>query len=446
MTGAVTPAPPTPSLGLGGYGEDLPRWIEKEFDRRAMLPRFGVLVVLLAGALADYGHGHRAGHWFVLLAYGLATLGLGAGSRSGSVALARRLPIAATCIDAAIAVYMIADHIPHAAAETRLATDAVSRLPAFLFLLQTGFRLRPGLVLAFAGLVATGWSATVVLAFGVPGLTPDEPSFALRQGLGIAAFLAASAFVFYASSWMRAAAASTLRAWEERLVLSRFLPAGLASEVVRPGGTGSVKERHATLLSVDLRGSSALAQTYSPREIVDWLLGFRRLVHDAVTAHGGIVDKYIGDGVLALFLTGDPRQQAEQALASVAAVFAALRELNHERERRAEPLLRAITAVHCGKVLAGVFDDGRRAEFTVLGPCMNDLSRIERRAKQADCDAVASAEVLAELPPAERERVLPTKLSLLAQASALPELFALAIMSGPPPSPASEAPVEPRFG
>ena len=54
------------------------------------------------------------------------------------------------------------------------------------------------------------------------------------------------------------------------------------------------------------------------------------------------------------------------------------------------PPLRVIVALHTGEVLAGVFDDGLRAEFTVLGPAMNALSRIERRAKEDDLDLVAS--------------------------------------------------------
>ncbi|MFX9858902.1 hypothetical protein ABTP71_18445, partial [Acinetobacter baumannii] len=93
----------------------------------------------------------------------------------------------------------------------------------------------------------------------------------------------AAAFVLYAAVWMRGAAASTLRAWEERLILARFLPSGVASEVIRQGGTASVAAQHATLLSVDIRGSSVLASRMPPAELVSLLLSFRARVHDAVT-------------------------------------------------------------------------------------------------------------------------------------------------------------------
>ena len=252
-------------------------------------------------------------------------------------------------------------------------------------------------------------------------------SFAFREGLSLVAFVAAAGFVLYAAVWMRGAAASTVRAREERVLLSRFMPAGVASDVVRGGETSAVAERHATLLGVDLRGSSALARMHAAPKVVDWLLDFRRLVHDAVTAHGGIVDKYVGDGVNALFLDGTEREQATRALATIDAIFSALDHWNVLRDRSGDPRLRVIVVAHCGRVLAGVFDDGRRAEFTVLGPVMNDLSRIERRAKEADKDAVVSADLLDRLDPTARNTVGTALLEPSTEATLLPTLFALGL-------------------
>ncbi|NNM73898.1 adenylate/guanylate cyclase domain-containing protein [Enterovirga aerilata] len=414
-------------LALRWQSDDLPARIEASFDRQALVPRLGVLFVLFAGALADYGHGHRVGHWVVLAAYGAATLAVAAGTRVRARAVARWLPAAATCVDAAIAVYVIADHLPLGASVSRHGTEAVARLPAFLFLLQTGLRLRPSLVLTFSGLVATGWLASAVLVSGSMVAGEHAASFLWREGTALAAFLAAAAFVLYAAVWMRGAAASTLRAWEERLILARFLPSGVASEVIRQGGTASVAAQHATLLSVDIRGSSVLASRMPPAELVSLLLSFRARVHDAVTGYGGIVDKYVGDGVIALFLSGDRADQASRAVATVEGVFRAIAELNSEDGRTDDQPIRVIAALHAGEVLAGVFDDGRRAEFTVLGPSMNDLSRIERRAKEADCDAIASGEVISVVPPARLAALKPRLLAPPTQANSLPELYALLV-------------------
>ena len=408
-------------------GDDLPGWIERDFDRRALGPRLAILAILLAGALADYGHGHRAGHWIVLVAYGAATLVAALGARSRSTVVRAWLPLAATLVDAAIAVYVIADHVPRHPGKALLATDPVSLLPAFLFLLQTGLRLRPRLTSLFAALVGTGWIASLFFLMAPSLLSPEAGiSMRVREALNVVAFAAAAGFVLYASTWMRRAAASTMRAREERVMLSRFLPAGVASEVVRTGGTAGIAQRHATVISIDLRGSSALAREYAPAEVVEWLLDFRRLVHDAVTENGGIVDKYIGDGVIALFLDGVEGEQAGQAVATAEAIFVALDILNERRRAAGQPTLRVIAALHCGQVLAGVFDDGRRAEFTVLGSVMNDLSRIERRAKEANLDVVLSADVVTSLPSHVVERMSLRALAPPTHARALPALYSLA--------------------
>ena len=406
--------------------DDLPGWIERDFDRRALGPRLAILAILFAGALADYGHGHRAGHWIVLGAYGAATLAVALGARTRSTLVGTWLPVLATTVDAAIAVYVIADHVPRHRGDALLSTDPVSLLPAFLFLLQTGIRLRPRLSALFAGLVGTGWVASLALLAEPSLLSPEAGmSVSVREGLSLVAFAAAAGFVLYASTWMRRAAASTMRAREERVMLSRFLPAGVASEVVRRGGTAGIAQRHATVISVDLRGSSALACEHPPAKVVEWLLDFRRLVHDAVAEHGGIVDKYIGDGVIALFLDGVEGEQAGRAVATAEAIFVALDILNERRRAAGQPALRVIAALHCGQVLAGVFDDGRRAEFTVLGSVMNDLSRIERRAKEANLDVVLSADVVRSLPPDMVERMSLRVLAPPTHARALPALYSL---------------------
>ncbi len=377
--------------GRDGVSEEdtLPKTMEREVDRRALLPRLLVLGVLTAGALLEYGHGHRTGHWIVLAVYALTTIALAAASH---FKLGRRwLPWAATTADASLAVYVIADHLPRDAHDVFLATDAVSLFPGFLLLLQTGLRLRRDLVALFAGIVVVGWLLSLVLyaSSGTADKAIGQTPFTTRQTLGLMSFAAAAGFVFYAVHRMRLSWSATLRARAHRMMLSRFLPEGVAAEVI--DGEGSeIEERHVCLLSIDIRGFSALTQMQPGREIIGLLLAFRRLAHDEISRHGGIVDKYIGDGVLAVFLDGPPEHQAVQALKSARAI------LDRVRAEGAE--MRVTTTLNCGHVLAGVFDDGRRAEFTVLGPAMNALSRIERRSKEADLDLVVSKTFLRLLP------------------------------------------------
>ncbi|KOX59795.1 hypothetical protein ADL19_03990 [Streptomyces purpurogeneiscleroticus] len=341
---------------------ELPTLIQQGFERRALVPRLGVVVLLFLGALTDYGHGPRTVHWIVLLAYAVVTVVAAAGTCTRSARVQAWLPLATTCVDAVIAVYVIAEHVPRHVADTHLATESFSLLPALLFVLQTGMRLRPRLTAVFALLVGAGWISTIAILSNTVGFGVGSIDLFVQQAMNFVAFMAASGFVFATTVWMRHATASALRAQEEHVILSRFLPAG-------------------------------------------------------------VVDKYVGDGVLALFLGGDQAEQAAKALSAVEAAFKNLATLNDERGHAALPPLRIIAALHCGPVLAGVFDDGRRAEFTVLGPVMNDLSRIERRAKAEDRDVVASADLLRWLARTELDRV--GTLALAARQPTLPRLFVL---------------------
>lgn len=394
---------PMADVSRGGQ-RDLLWQLELDFDRRALLPRLMVLIVLLVGALLDDDPIHGDSHWTVLAAYSTTTIVLAALSRLPG---ARRwLPWVGTVLDALVAVYAIGAHLPRNVHDAHRATDALSLLPALLFLLQTGLRLRPSLVVLFTGIVVVGWAASVAFMLGssVESLLMSEgAALGTRLAQGFAAFLTASFIVLGAVSTMRRASAAAWRERENRLLVSRFLPEGVAGDVVRGGDAIEVNRRHACLLSIDIRGSSAMARDYSADRTVSWLLAFRRIVHDLVSSHRGIVDKYLGDGVIALFLEGAPQRQAADALAAARAAVLHLDAWNLERTRNGEPPLATIVALHGGNVLAGVFDDGRRAEFTVLGPAMNALPRIERRAKDAGVDVVASLPFLDLLPPSARD-------------------------------------------
>jgi class 3 adenylate cyclase len=381
----------------------LPEYLENDFDRRALVPRLLVLAILGAGAFLEYGHGHREGHWIVLVVYCLTTVVLAFASRFAVGG--RWLPWAATVTDAALAVYVIADHLPRDAHDLFLATDAVSLLPAILLLIHTGMRLRRDLVAAFAGIVAAGWLAALAVLTHSASLpaTGTTPAFAFRQTLGFLSFAVAAGFVLYAVHRTRLAWAAVLKARWDRMLLSRFLPEGVAAEVMASDETTEVAERHACLLAVDIRGFSALTRERPGHEVISDLMAFRRFVHDAVSRHGGIVDKYLGDGVLAVFLDGSPEDQAARAFDAADEI---LRPLNASRSHGEMPSgTHVIATLHSGLVLAGVFDDGRRAEFTVLGPAMNALPRMERRSKMSNLGVVASKRFLRLLTSARRARL-----------------------------------------
>ncbi|MCE4224250.1 adenylate/guanylate cyclase domain-containing protein [Methylobacterium sp. C25] len=366
-----------------------------------------IVVVLLATAQSYDGSIHPMSHWVVLAAYATCSLGLGlaerwdrdAGQHNGSGFTSRRaegLAWASTALNAGVAIYVEIEHLlVGASAGFDDAAGAVSKLPAFLLLLQTGLTMRVWHTAVFAGAVAIAWAGTILIAILQPAGSLLGPHVSLSDEMpALLTFIAASLVVIDGVRRLRHAVTTALRLEHERTMLARFVPGSVAVQLAREGGLGTVRERHACLFTLDIRGFSAFTRDYPREHVVQALLDIRALTHAGVSEHGGIVDKYIGDGVLAHFLVGPPQHQARSALDAAVAIRERLDALNVERREQGRHPLTITIALHAGTVLAGVFDDGSRAEFTALGSAMNMLARLEARAKAEDLSLAASEQVI----------------------------------------------------
>jgi adenylate cyclase len=386
------------------------RRLQAASGRRSLLLYLIIVLVLVATAQGYDGSAHSTHHWIGLGVYAVFSLGLGIADwrasqrEGGAVPGTEWLAWTATLLNAGVALFLIVEHILLGAVETEETATAVSRLPAFLLLLQTGLSMRVWHTAAFSGLVSLAWGGTILLAYLAPESALLGPHVTLEEEVpGLLTFLAASVVVIDGVRRLQMAVTTALRMEQERTSLARFVPRRVAGELAqRGGGVGAVQSRHACLFGLDLRGFSAFSRDQAQEEVVRALLDVRALTHVAVSEHGGIVDKYVGDGVLAQFIVGRPEAQAEAVMACARTIVARLAVLNAERHREDRPQLRITMALHAGEVLVGVFDDGHRAEFTVLGPAMNRLARIEARAKAADLTLSASDEVIRLLGPTTR--------------------------------------------
>lgn len=359
---------------------------------RVLAMRLVMLGVLGVSASLSDGVLHAGSHWFILGGYAVSSLWIAATVRRRNSA---RLAWIATLLDAGLAAYIVLEYMMAASEFADEPGTLVSRLPAFLLLLESGLTLRPRHTAVFAALVAGVWSGALGLGLLDPrlGLPPAGP-----QVFGLLSFLVASTFVIEGAFRLRRGFAAMLRLEHERATLARFVPAGI--DLVRRDGPTALQPRHACLLALDIRGFSALTRAWGEARVLDWLLAVRALAHAAVTQHGGLVDKYVGDGVLAQFVDGTPAEQAAAALACVREIEARMDRMNEARRRRDLPPLALTASLHAGEVLVGVLDDGLRAEFTVLGPAMNALARVEARAKRENLSVAVSKRVMRLLGPA----------------------------------------------
>ena len=150
-------------------------------------------------------------------------------------------------------------------------------------------------------------------------------------------------------------------------------------------GTGC----RASVLFADIRGFTTMSENLSPREVVDMLNEIFTELFDAVSEHEGVLDKYIGDAVMAVF--GAPLSRGEDA---VNAVRAALRmqemiaEINARRLKRGELGVRLGVGVATGEVVAGTIGSPKRMDYTVIGDSVNLAARLQDLTKTYGEDVI----------------------------------------------------------
>jgi adenylate cyclase len=184
--------------------------------------------------------------------------------------------------------------------------------------------------------------------------------------------------------------------WITRNVLSAYLgertgPKVLAGQIRR--GTGV--ELTAVLWSSDLRGFTERSDRVPGNRMIEILNALFDAQAIAIRDHGGEILKFIGDGILAVFPIEDMATIsgiARDAVAAAHAAVAAVRRLADEPSMTDEPPLEIVVALHIGTVNYGNIGAADRLDFTVIGPAVNLVSRIEGVAKALDRPILVSSD------------------------------------------------------
>ena len=197
--------------------------------------------------------------------------------------------------------------------------------------------------------------------------------------------------------------ACQLRPLHDIAVMPLFAaPRPRAGEVTSRRGAAS-HERELAVLFCDLRGFTRRAEHWLPFDTVFLLNRYFEMVGEAVEAAGGYLDKFIGDGALALFGLGTSSDVAcRQALAAAAGVARGLQAMNAEFAAELGEPLRIAMGLHVGNTVVGDMGYGSAVGLTAVGDGINVASRLEGEAKDRDVEAVVSAALLSRAgrPPA----------------------------------------------
>lgn len=187
-----------------------------------------------------------------------------------------------------------------------------------------------------------------------------------------------------------------------RLILDKFLPEELINKAhSSPLTTVTEPKRlNATVIVTDIRGFTAFSETLSPEEVLKHLNIIQGTLADVIYEHDGRVDKFMGDGMLAVF--GDSEQtynHAYQGIKASIALLEAIQSLNTVHELN----VRLGIGIHTGQIVVGCLGSGTRLEFTIIGDTVNTASRLESLTKEKNVDILISDETKSIASPSLSE-------------------------------------------
>ena len=139
---------------------------------------------------------------------------------------------------------------------------------------------------------------------------------------------------------------------------------------------GDQTRRRLSILFSDIRDFTTLSETGSPEETFRFVNEYLARMEPAITAQGGFVDKFVGDGIMALF-EGNMQGLAEDAIAAGIGLLRALATYNSDRQQRGEAPIKIGIGIHTGDLMLGTIGGAQRMDSTVIGDAVNLAARLQ---------------------------------------------------------------------
>lgn len=276
-------------------------------------------------------------------------------------------------------------------------TLPISGLLVVIFL-HASLRYSPKLILFGAILLAV---AVLVSSFTIEPppramhAGPDEHLLHFRL-FPIAIFALAAGILLMTTQRTRWLIAEVFRTTSQAATFSRYFSPQVARELANRSGPGEFGDRiQAAILFADLQGFTAMAEAMDPRELAQFVSEFRRRISRPVLANQGIIDKYIGDAVMAIFGAPQPGpDDAKRALLCAIAMVGEIDAWSTERQQAGKSAVRIAIGGHYGDVFAGVLSDGSHLEYTAIGDTVNIASRLARLPRALSTPLVLSSDLV----------------------------------------------------
>ncbi len=185
---------------------------------------------------------------------------------------------------------------------------------------------------------------------------------------------------------------------KQKSLFSKFHGSSVAEDLISKDiGVGG-QSKDVVVFFSDIRGFTAFSEKRSPEEVVEMLNEYFGVMVKIINSHGGVVDKFIGDAIMAVW--GVPKssdRDAHQAVRACLEMRKALEGLNERRIAREQPPINIGMGLHAGHAISGTIGSDERMEYTVIGNTVNTASRIEASTKAFGADLLISDTVIAKI-------------------------------------------------
>jgi len=280
---------------------------------------------------------------------------------------------------------------------------APTLLYVFIFIALRAMRFDARFVILAGALAALGWATLIAyVVYADPGdtmITRDYVHYLTSNSvllgaefdkiISILVVTALIAVALYRGKDLLVRSVSEQTAARE---LSRFFAPEIAERIKGAEDhirAGAGEMRDAAILNLDLRGFTQLAGTLPPQEVMALLAEYQQRMVPVIRRHGGSIDKFLGDGILATFGAVRPSDSyAADALTALEAVMSEAADWHADCARQGRACPPVNGAVATGRVLFGAVGDEARLEYTVIGDAVNLAAKLEKHNKEIGTHAL----------------------------------------------------------
>jgi adenylate cyclase len=289
----------------------------------------------------------------------------------------------------------------------------------YVFLGLTALTYSPRLVVWMGGLATLAWGVGTGIVLALPETktllgykdpftgptgadklkyTLDPHFFSIAQPIQDVFVLLLVTAILAAAVWRsKRLVKRQVETAQERANLARyFSPSMVEALAGSDQPLGGVRSQEVAVLFADIVGFTSLSEKLPPEEVIALLRDFHGRMAREVFGHGGTVDKYIGDAIMATFGTPHAGEHdASNALACAKAMMASIRDWNAERAGRGAPAVQIGIGLHFGPAVMGDIGDEQRLEYAVIGDTVNVASRLEALTREVGTPLVISGDAVA---------------------------------------------------